>query len=249
MCFLAIGWIHRGVFRGCEWLKVETSVMPSACVTEVVINCFEQQRRSFFFPEDWSLNRVHMGISQKELWIGVAPFIFLLFLLNLILISLDNITFKIKANNKWLDQNARRSWHNHDHLFPYCSLWYLPHLPLLVSPLRAALDSCSGLWLFLCFSLPCSSHSFAFHQEHQRAMINCGINNMHRSSCASWNTLHLLFGIQEKYLLNHIYFFSFFFFFSSFPAFQCLRWAVVPFYWDVVCKIHANIINPVHICR
>lgn len=136
-----------------------------------------------------------------------------------------------------------RTWHNHDHLFPYCSLWYLPHLPLLVSPRRAALDSCSGLWLFLCFSLPCSSHSFSFHQEHHRAMINCGRSNMHGGSCASWNTLHLLFGIQEKYLLNRIYFFSLFFLLFLLSMSEISRSAFL-----LRCNIHANIWNPVYIC-
>lgn len=31
-------------------------------------------------------------------------------------------------------------------------------------------------------------------------------------------------------------------------AFRCLRWAAVPFYWDVLCNTHTNIMNSGHIC-
>lgn len=133
-----------------------------------------------------------------------------------------------------------RVWHNHNHLIHI--VVFDP--PQLVSPRRAALDSRSALSLFLRFALPRSSRSFAFRQEHGCAMNNCGISNVHAGSCASWNTLHLLFGIREKYWFNCIYFLFFFFFCSSCSAFSKCEMSCSAF----LLGCSAYILNPVSCC-
>lgn len=167
-------------------------------------------------PEEWSLDWVHMGISQEELWNEAVQILiyFFFFLKNLILTSWDNITFKIKVNNKWLDQNAQRSYM--DDIIKIISFHIVLFDTSLISPYSSPLCGLLSTvaWVFdyfFVFHYPAPLTLFALHQEHYSAMINCGIGNMRGGSCASWNTTYLLFGTQEKYLLDHIYFFSSFF--------------------------------------
>lgn len=123
-------------------------------------------------------------------------------------------------------------WHNHDNLslhsilFDICGKVSLSFFFFFRALLRARLIGGLGLWLFLCFSLHYSSHSFAFLQVHYHSMITRR-SSIHGGSNVYKNMVRCLL-LESQAQKTEIFMMGFFLccFSSSFCASYFARWPV-----------------------